>query len=272
MDFIKNLIAFYPEKANGRIVRADVLSGAKGRFDRKWFAQEGGLWMAISIYDEFLPENSSLISLIFGLVMARCANYFNIEQAKIKWINDLHLNGRKIGGVLLERFDNSDKFPGGAINSMNLVDVKTPDAWSSDVAAAFEESKNNPQAYITFSNSNTASIVSADITVEFAQALTGNYNLSVFVVENGVEAPQKHFSEGLIEEYEHSHILRASMNNGIIGDFVATNPTIGIEFEKSYILNIDTEWVADSLHVIPFIYNTETNMVVSTKIIKPKTE
>ena len=106
MDFIKNLIAFYPEKANGRIVRADVLSGAKGRFDRKWFAQEGGLWMAISIYDEFLPENSSLISLIFGLVMARCANYFNIEQAKIKWINDLHLNGRKIGGVLLERFDN----------------------------------------------------------------------------------------------------------------------------------------------------------------------
>ena len=173
---------------------------------------------------------------------------------------------------LLERFDNSDKFPGGAINSMNLVDVKTPDAWSSDVAAAFEESKNNPQAYITFSNSNTASIVSADITVEFTQALTGNYNLSVFVVENGVEAPQKHFSEGLIEEYVHSHILRASMNNGIIGDFVATNPTIGIEFEKSYTLNIDTEWVADSLHVIPFIYNTETNMVIPSKIIKPKKE
>jgi len=106
MSLIKDLIAIHPEKANGRIVRADVLSEAKGRFDRKWFAQEGGLWMAISIYDEFLPENASLISLIFGLAMVRCANYFNIEQARIKWINDLHLNGKKIGGVLLERFDN----------------------------------------------------------------------------------------------------------------------------------------------------------------------
>uniref|UniRef100_A0A7V5XGG7 Biotin--[acetyl-CoA-carboxylase] ligase n=1 Tax=Thermodesulfobacterium geofontis TaxID=1295609 RepID=A0A7V5XGG7_9BACT len=106
MDLAKKLIYLLPEKANGRVIRADFLSKAKGRFDRKWFALEGGVWMAISIYDEFLIENSSLVSIIFGLAMQRCANYFGINEAKIKWINDLHLNGKKIGGVLIERFDN----------------------------------------------------------------------------------------------------------------------------------------------------------------------
>jgi len=106
MEVSKNLIEFFPEKANGRIVRADTLFEAKGRFNRKWFALKGGLWMAISIYDEFLEENSSLIPLIFGLAMVRCANYFNIDKAKIKWINDLHINGKKLGGVLIEKFNN----------------------------------------------------------------------------------------------------------------------------------------------------------------------
>lgn len=173
---------------------------------------------------------------------------------------------------LLERFNNPNAFPQGSVNSMNFDDLTSPDAWSSIVAAAFQESENNPQAFIKFSQSITAEKISAEIVVEFSQELTGDYNLSVFVVENGVVAPQKHFSEGLIEEYEHSHILRASMNNGIIGDLVATNPTVGTEFEKSFSLNIDTEWVADSLHVIPYIYNTETNIVIPTKVIKPKTK
>jgi len=106
MEVIKNLIKIFPEKANGRIVRADILSEAKGRFNRKWFAEKGGFWMAISIYDEFLEESSFFIPLIFGLTMAKCAHHFNIIQARIKWINDLHLNGKKMGGVLIEKFDN----------------------------------------------------------------------------------------------------------------------------------------------------------------------
>ena len=109
----------------------------------------------------------------------------------------------------------------------------------------------------------------AEISIESAKQVTGSYNLSVYVIENGIIAPQKHFSEGLIEEYEHGHVLRASMNNGIIGDFIGTDIAIGTKFEKSYSLNIDTEWVADSLYVIPFIYNTKTNTVIPTKIIKP---
>jgi len=101
----KDLIKLYPRTANGRIVRGDLLLEAKGRFDRKWFAEKGGLWVALSLYDEFLENHASLVSFIPGLAMVRCARYFGIYQAKVKWINDLHVNGKKIGGVLIERFN-----------------------------------------------------------------------------------------------------------------------------------------------------------------------
>lgn len=125
MEVAKNFVKIFPEKANGRIVRADELSEAKGRFDRKWFAEKGGLWMAISIYDEFLEENSFLIPLIFGLAMVRCANHFGIDQAKIKWINDLHFNGKKLGGVLVEKFENW-YISGIGININNALPSELP--------------------------------------------------------------------------------------------------------------------------------------------------
>lgn len=105
MDLAKNLIKIFPQKANGRIITSKILSSAKGRFNRKWLAEEGGLWMALTIYDEFLTENFSLIPLILGLAMIRCVYDLGIKEVKLKWINDIHFNGKKIGGILLEKYE-----------------------------------------------------------------------------------------------------------------------------------------------------------------------
>jgi len=118
---------------------------------------------------------------------------------------------------------------------------------------------------------NTDTTITAKVNLEFAKSLSGNYNLSVYVVENGIEAPQNK-NGTIINNYMHNHVLRASMYNGIIGELVGENPTNGTKFECKYTLNVDSEWVADSLHLIPFVYNTETNIVIPTKIVKPKTE
>lgn len=103
MSLAKDFINIFPSTANGRIIRAETLTEAKGRFERKWFAEEGGLWLALTIYDEFLETSHSLIPFIPGLAIAKCAHEFGIKQAKLKWINDLHVNGKKIAGVLMEK-------------------------------------------------------------------------------------------------------------------------------------------------------------------------
>jgi len=101
---LKQLIEIFPQRANGRIVWAGTLSQAKGRFTRRWFASEGGLWIGISIYDEFLPNSQGLIPLTFGLAIVKTVREFGIDEAKVKWINDVHINGKKLAGVLIERF------------------------------------------------------------------------------------------------------------------------------------------------------------------------
>ncbi|NPA39959.1 MAG: biotin--[acetyl-CoA-carboxylase] ligase [Thermodesulfobacteria bacterium] len=102
---LKKLIEVFPQRANGRIIWAGVLTQAKGRFARKWFASEGGLWIGISVYDEFFPETKGLIPLIFGLAIVKTLVEFGVERARVKWINDVHLNGRKLAGVLIEKFN-----------------------------------------------------------------------------------------------------------------------------------------------------------------------
>ncbi len=106
MELAKDLIKIFPQKANGRIIISKKLISAKGRFGRKWLAEEGGLWMALTIYDEFLKENFPFIPLILGLAVVRCIHELGIKEIKLKWINDIHFNGKKIGGILLEKYEN----------------------------------------------------------------------------------------------------------------------------------------------------------------------
>ena len=102
----KGLIKDFPTGANGRIVIASKLTEAKGRFQRTWFAEKGGLWLSVSIYDEFSDEVKSLIPLLPGLAICRTANALGIPQARVKWINDVHVKGKKLAGVLIECYEN----------------------------------------------------------------------------------------------------------------------------------------------------------------------
>lgn len=104
MSLAIKLLEIYPSTANGRIIWADKLFKAKGRWNRRWIAEKGGLWIAISLFDEFLPENTGLFSLIFGLALKKCLEEFGLKEIKVKWINDLHYQKKKIAGVLIEKY------------------------------------------------------------------------------------------------------------------------------------------------------------------------
>ncbi len=104
MALAVKLLEIFPSTANGRIIWADKLFQAKGRWNRKWIAEPGGLWIAISLFNEFLPENEGLFSLVFGLALKKCLDEVGVKEVKIKWINDLHYQGKKVAGVLIEKY------------------------------------------------------------------------------------------------------------------------------------------------------------------------
>lgn len=105
MEKAKELITLYPRTANGRVIWMGEILRAKGRFQRKWFAEKEGLWLVITLYDELLKKSKSLLSLVIGLALVKTVRTLGAKEVYLKWINDLHFRGKKLAGVLMETWE-----------------------------------------------------------------------------------------------------------------------------------------------------------------------
>lgn len=86
---------------SGKVIAAERLALGKGRFQRSWYAPSGGIWLTLILVNTLLPEISRFIPLAAGV--ACCESVLeNGIPGKIKWVNDVHVDGRKVAGILTE--------------------------------------------------------------------------------------------------------------------------------------------------------------------------
>ena len=89
---------------NGTVFLADTLNGSKGRFTRTWYAPFGGLWGSLIYISTLLPRYRLLAPLAVGVACCEAVRAHGAEGAVIRWINDVLLDGLKVGGFLAENF------------------------------------------------------------------------------------------------------------------------------------------------------------------------
>lgn len=89
---------------NGTVFLADSLSGSKGRFARVWHAPPGGLWGSIIYISTLLPKYRMLAPLAVGVACCEAMRANGANDASIRWINDVLIGDRKVGGFLAENF------------------------------------------------------------------------------------------------------------------------------------------------------------------------
>ncbi len=127
-DFIGQVIQYYPKldstntKAweliskntpTGTVIITDNQTKGRGRQSKKWISIPGkSLTFSIILYPNTMPSQINIYSLIAGLAITDCLIDYDI-QAKLKWPNDILINGKKVGGILCE-----SKISGGVIKSM----------------------------------------------------------------------------------------------------------------------------------------------------------
>lgn len=92
---------------NGTVFLADSLSGPKGRFTRVWCAPTGGLWGSIIYISTLLPRYRLLAPLAVGVACCEAMRASGASDAAIRWINDVLIGNRKVGGFLAENFSGS---------------------------------------------------------------------------------------------------------------------------------------------------------------------
>ncbi|MHB8168239.1 MAG: biotin--[acetyl-CoA-carboxylase] ligase [Thermoleophilia bacterium] len=89
--------------AEGTVVFAERQTAARGRMGRAWQTPAGqAIALSAILYPPFSPAQAPLLSLAVGLAAARAVESVTGERPLLKWPNDVYLNGRKLGGVLVE--------------------------------------------------------------------------------------------------------------------------------------------------------------------------
>ena len=87
---------------HGTVVLTDHQFQGKGRGGNSWFMGAGkGLAMSVILNKKYLLECSGLISLAIGIAAAQSIQKRGLDP-KLKWPNDILIDGKKAGGILCE--------------------------------------------------------------------------------------------------------------------------------------------------------------------------
>ena len=87
---------------SGALLITDNQYNGRGRFDQKWYASpDKSLTFSIILFSDLDPVISGCIPILTGIAIQKALVKFD-TSVKLKWPNDLLLNGKKIGGILCE--------------------------------------------------------------------------------------------------------------------------------------------------------------------------
>jgi len=89
--------------SEGTVAIADRQTGGRGRLGRKWISSaESNLYISILFRPEIVASDAPLFTLIASIALKELFEKIGINQARIKWPNDIQINGKKVAGVLTE--------------------------------------------------------------------------------------------------------------------------------------------------------------------------
>jgi BirA family biotin operon repressor/biotin-[acetyl-CoA-carboxylase] ligase len=86
-------------------ISADAQTGGRGRRGKTWTSPSGNLYATLLLTEPSRPALAPQLSFVTGLAVhdavVACATNF-APRVKLKWPNDLLLDGRKLSGILIE--------------------------------------------------------------------------------------------------------------------------------------------------------------------------
>jgi biotin-[acetyl-CoA-carboxylase] ligase BirA-like protein len=87
---------------SGTLILADHQSAGRGRSGSRWAsASAHGIWLTL-LERPVDTTGMEVLALRIGLRAARALDRFTSEPVRLKWPNDLYVEGKKLGGVLIE--------------------------------------------------------------------------------------------------------------------------------------------------------------------------
>jgi len=86
----------------GIVVVAEKQKKGRARVGRRWAAPEGGIWLSIVLKPKIPTAETTILPLLAALAVCDAIRKECKLDAKVKWPNDVIINGKKVSGILAE--------------------------------------------------------------------------------------------------------------------------------------------------------------------------
>ena len=106
------------------VVSAKKQTRGRGRFNRAWFGNEGGLWVTYNLpLDPSVNRHWGVLPLVAGAAVIEALKNYNIKNLRLRWPNDVLVGRSKLAGILVERPSATMASIGIGINMFNDIDI-----------------------------------------------------------------------------------------------------------------------------------------------------
>ncbi len=99
-DIAKELMR--EQEIHSILVIAEEQSRGRGRLDRRWISTPGGIWMTFALRIRLQGVKIPILGMTGAVSVAKAIENITSLNAKVKWPNDVLVNGRKVCGILIE--------------------------------------------------------------------------------------------------------------------------------------------------------------------------
>ena len=89
--------------SEGYTVAAELQTRGRGRQGRNWLSLPGkGVYVSVLLRPNWPATDGVFMNICASVAVARALEKWRPKQVRLKWPNDVMINGRKIAGVLVE--------------------------------------------------------------------------------------------------------------------------------------------------------------------------
>lgn len=221
-DLIKDNIT---EKPNGYVCLAEAQTHGRGRLGRVWHSPFGAnLYLSMVWHFSGGFQMMSGLSLAIGVAICESLQTLGVCNAKVKWPNDILIDGKKLAGILIETEGYSDgscsAIIGCGINFKMPDDATQIDQPWTDIIRNSEE--------LPCRNKVLAETIN-----------TMRDSLSVFQVEG--------FS-AFRAKWEHYHAFNGEVVSLISGSKTISGTALGVDNSGAFALSIANEFGEEETH------------------------
>jgi BirA family biotin operon repressor/biotin-[acetyl-CoA-carboxylase] ligase len=104
-------------------VRAETQSAGRGRFQRRWVSDAGGLWLSAVVPVDRHSNAWRMLPLITGLAVCDALRDCGVPRLRMRWPNDVLVDDAKLAGLLIDQFSPGLAVVGIGVNVSNRPDM-----------------------------------------------------------------------------------------------------------------------------------------------------